>query len=415
MGTRLSAEAFTRADGFRIQRFAAELLLERLRRVLAGDLVGGVGDELGVRVRVPARAALEAAPRNASSPSFETTASEARGVRARAAEPARVRSRARRRRASRRSPRVGERRARRCRRRAGLEPARWARARWTGRGGRSRGRARASERVDGGGGSEGRERPRKCARPGVDERAPARGTRRSRTRRASRGAPQLGPARSPSGLRPPRHRRDVPALRDRRAAPSSRARACARRGGFRRRANTRREPSDEQRTRDGCAQIARDSPRAPIVIVTVRSSASALNCRLKHKPTPARPRKKPSSKKLAHAFGVGPDTRIRAWRASWTPSSPRTTSWCSPPPGARTAWPAERAGRRERALAEVDYAACDAGVREAVRARHRHRSAPAVFARGRFVGGCNDGPEPWMGALKLLRSGRLQSALTAKL
>ena len=66
-------------------------------------------------------------------------------------------------------------------------------------------------------------------------------------------------------------------------------------------------------------------------------------------------------------------------------------------------------------FAEVDYAACDAGVREAVRARHRHRSAPAVFARGRFVGGCNDGPEPWMGALKLLRSGRLQSALTAKL
>ena len=50
-----------RADGFRIQRFAAELLLERLRRVLAGGLVGCVEDELGVRVRIRARAALEAA------------------------------------------------------------------------------------------------------------------------------------------------------------------------------------------------------------------------------------------------------------------------------------------------------------------------------------------------------------------
>ena len=31
------------------------------------------------------------------------------------------------------------------------------------------------------------------------------------------------------------------------------------------------------------------------------------------------------------------------------------------------------------------------------------RTIPYVFVRGKFVGGCNDGPEEWMGALKLLR------------
>ncbi|KAL1530881.1 hypothetical protein AB1Y20_001774 [Prymnesium parvum] len=37
------------------------------------------------------------------------------------------------------------------------------------------------------------------------------------------------------------------------------------------------------------------------------------------------------------------------------------------------------------------------------------RTVPYVFGRGRFVGGCHDGPEPWMGALPLLRSGALQT------
>ena len=56
---------------------------------------------------------------------------------------------------------------------------------------------------------------------------------------------------------------------------------------------------------------------------------------------------------------------------------------------------------------------------EAVRAEilktHKQRSVPAVFVKGKFVGGCNDGPEPWMGALKLLSNGGLREMLSCKL
>ena len=52
---------------------------------------------------------------------------------------------------------------------------------------------------------------------------------------------------------------------------------------------------------------------------------------------------------------------------------------------------------------------------EAVRAeilkQHKQRSVPAVFVKGKFVGGCNDGPESWMGALPLLNSGKLEEML----
>lgn len=58
---------------------------------------------------------------------------------------------------------------------------------------------------------------------------------------------------------------------------------------------------------------------------------------------------------------------------------------------------------------EVDYDDCDDGeaVRAEIRATHKQRSVPAVFVKGKFVGGCNDGPEPWMGVLPLLNSGKL--------
>ena len=223
-----------RADGFRIQRFAAELLLERLRRVLAGGLVGGVEDELGVRVRVRARAALEAAPR-------ERVVALLRDDRVGGAR----RSRARRpsrlgfdlarggggRRAARRASASGEHGG--CRRRAGLEPARWARARWTGRGGEGvRGRATRERARGRGGGSEGRERDAKMRAAGGGRARAARGTRRSRTRRAKVGEhAQLGLGSRPSSGRPrprPTSPRRPWALRDRRAAPSSRARASAR-------------------------------------------------------------------------------------------------------------------------------------------------------------------------------------------
>ena len=58
---------------------------------------------------------------------------------------------------------------------------------------------------------------------------------------------------------------------------------------------------------------------------------------------------------------------------------------------------------------EVDYDDLDDGdgVRAAIRATHRHSSVPAVFVKGKFVGGCNDGPEPWMGILPSLNDGKL--------
>ena len=58
---------------------------------------------------------------------------------------------------------------------------------------------------------------------------------------------------------------------------------------------------------------------------------------------------------------------------------------------------------------EVDYDDLDDGdgVRAEIRATHRHSSVPAVFVKGKFVGGCNDGPVPWMGILPSLNDGKL--------
>jgi glutaredoxin-related protein len=53
-------------------------------------------------------------------------------------------------------------------------------------------------------------------------------------------------------------------------------------------------------------------------------------------------------------------------------------------------------------------------VRAEVLKAHQMRSVPAVFVKGKFVGGCNDGPEPWMGALPLLASGKLEEMIAAK-
>lgn len=38
-------------------------------------------------------------------------------------------------------------------------------------------------------------------------------------------------------------------------------------------------------------------------------------------------------------------------------------------------------------------------------------SVPQVFVNGTFIGGCNDGPEAWMGTLPLLNSGKLKQML----
>jgi glutaredoxin len=38
-------------------------------------------------------------------------------------------------------------------------------------------------------------------------------------------------------------------------------------------------------------------------------------------------------------------------------------------------------------------------------------SLPSVWIKGRYVGGCNDGPEPWMGIKKIIDSGKLNEYL----
>lgn len=52
-------------------------------------------------------------------------------------------------------------------------------------------------------------------------------------------------------------------------------------------------------------------------------------------------------------------------------------------------------------------------VRAEILATHKQRSVPAVFVKGKFVGGCNDGPEQWMGALPLLNSGKIEEMIAA--
>ena len=39
------------------------------------------------------------------------------------------------------------------------------------------------------------------------------------------------------------------------------------------------------------------------------------------------------------------------------------------------------------------------------------RSVPQVFVHGKYIGGCNDGPEAWMGVMPMLRGGKLQEML----
>mmetsp|Transcript_19782 Transcript_19782/g.37745 ORF Transcript_19782/g.37745 Transcript_19782/m.37745 type:complete len:105 (+) Transcript_19782:88-402(+) len=50
-------------------------------------------------------------------------------------------------------------------------------------------------------------------------------------------------------------------------------------------------------------------------------------------------------------------------------------------------------------------------IHQEITKKHKHRSVPAVFVKCQFVGGCNDGPEPWMGTMPLLKSGKLAAML----
>ena len=62
---------------------------------------------------------------------------------------------------------------------------------------------------------------------------------------------------------------------------------------------------------------------------------------------------------------------------------------------------------------EVDYDDCDDGeaVRAEIRATHKQRSVPAVFVKGKFVGGCNDGGKENGGLTALNNSGALVDML----
>jgi len=39
------------------------------------------------------------------------------------------------------------------------------------------------------------------------------------------------------------------------------------------------------------------------------------------------------------------------------------------------------------------------------------RSVPNIWIKGKYVGGCNDGPEPWMGINKILKGNKMASFL----
>lgn len=42
------------------------------------------------------------------------------------------------------------------------------------------------------------------------------------------------------------------------------------------------------------------------------------------------------------------------------------------------------------------------------------RTVPYFWVNGKYAGGCNDGPEPWMGVRKLIQSGQLKKMLVSK-
>mmetsp|Transcript_23196 Transcript_23196/g.37076 ORF Transcript_23196/g.37076 Transcript_23196/m.37076 type:complete len:102 (+) Transcript_23196:98-403(+) len=41
-------------------------------------------------------------------------------------------------------------------------------------------------------------------------------------------------------------------------------------------------------------------------------------------------------------------------------------------------------------------------------------SAPSVWIKGTYVGGCNDGTESWMGVLPMLKNGKFEEMLNAE-
>jgi glutaredoxin 3 len=49
--------------------------------------------------------------------------------------------------------------------------------------------------------------------------------------------------------------------------------------------------------------------------------------------------------------------------------------------------------------------------RATLRSMTTQSSVPSIWVKGTFVGGCNDGPESWMGLTKVLKSGKFAELL----
>ena len=45
--------------------------------------------------------------------------------------------------------------------------------------------------------------------------------------------------------------------------------------------------------------------------------------------------------------------------------------------------------------------------RQILRGITKSGTVPQIFIKGKYVGGCNDGPESWMGIKKIINSGKL--------
>ena len=64
-------------------------------------------------------------------------------------------------------------------------------------------------------------------------------------------------------------------------------------------------------------------------------------------------------------------------------------------------------------LGQFEVIEASQSQKQALRGITGSRSVPQVFVHGKYVGGCNDGPEAWMGVMPLLRSGKFQEMVAA--
>ena len=55
--------------------------------------------------------------------------------------------------------------------------------------------------------------------------------------------------------------------------------------------------------------------------------------------------------------------------------------------------------------------AANSGQRSELRTKTKVSSVPSIWVKGIYVGGCNDGPQSWMGIKKMIASGKLNELL----